>query len=112
MVSPTVLTRRISRLADYLVVLEGQSPGTVYRLDGDTIGIGRDPRNLIEVNDVKVSGFHARIQRGLDGGLVIEDRNSSNGTYLNEVLIEEGYALVDQDVIRVGDTTLQFAMGS
>ncbi|MGE0600792.1 MAG: MMPL family transporter [Dehalococcoidia bacterium] len=112
MVPPTVLTKRVSRLTDYLVLLEGESPGTVHRLDGDTIGIGRDPRNAIVVNDVKVSGFHARIQRGLDGGLVIEDRNSSNGTYLNEVLIEEGYRLVDQDVIRVGDTTLQFVMGS
>ncbi|MGE3074048.1 MAG: MMPL family transporter [Dehalococcoidia bacterium] len=112
MVPPTVLTKRVSRLTDYLVVLEGEAPGTVHRLDGDTIGIGRDPRNTIVVNDVKVSGFHARIQRGLDGGLVIEDRNSSNGTYLNEVLIDEGYRLADQDVIRVGDTTFQFVMGS
>lgn len=105
-VAPTVLTRRL-KVTDVLVVVEGDEPGKVYNLDGDTISIGRDPRNQIVLNDVRLSAFHARLQRGLDGGLLIEDRGSTNGTYLNGVLLEDPQPLLDNDLIQVGHTTLQ-----
>jgi pSer/pThr/pTyr-binding forkhead associated (FHA) protein len=105
-VAPTVMTRRL-RLVDLLVVVEGDEPGKVYTLEGDTISIGRDPRNQITINDVRLSGFHVRLQRGLDGGLLIEDRGSTNGTFLNGVLLEDAQRLLENDLIQLGHTTLQ-----
>ncbi len=105
-VSPTVMTRRL-KLVDLLVVVEGDEPGKVYTLEGDTISIGRDPRNQIQINDVRLSGFHVRLQRGLDGGLLIEDRGSTNGTFLNGVLLEDAQRLMENDLIQLGHTTLQ-----
>jgi uncharacterized membrane protein YdfJ with MMPL/SSD domain/pSer/pThr/pTyr-binding forkhead associated (FHA) protein len=106
LVSPTVVTRRL-RLMDLLVMVDGEQPGKVFPLEGDTISIGRDPRNQITLNDVKLSGFHVRLQRGLDGGLVIEDRGSTNGTFVNGHLLEDAQRLLENDLIQVGSTTLQ-----
>ena len=106
LVAPTVMTRRM-RLTDLLVVVEGDEPGKVYNLEGDTISIGRDPRNQIVLNDVRLSAFHVRLQRGLDGGLLIEDRGSTNGTFLNGVLLEDPQPMMENDLIQVGHTTLQ-----
>jgi pSer/pThr/pTyr-binding forkhead associated (FHA) protein len=105
-VAPTVVQRRI-KLTDSLVVLEGDAPGTVYNLEADNVSIGRDPRNQVVLNDVRLSGFHARLQRGLDGGIILEDRGSTNGTYLNGVLLEDPQPLLDGDLIQLGQTTLQ-----
>jgi pSer/pThr/pTyr-binding forkhead associated (FHA) protein len=106
LVSPTVVTRKL-RLMDLLVMVDGEEPGKVFPLEGDTVGIGRDPRNQIVLNDVKLSGFHVRLQRGLDGGLLIEDRGSTNGTYVNGHLLEDAQRLIENDLIQVGGTTLQ-----
>jgi RND superfamily putative drug exporter len=106
LVSPTVVTRRL-RLMDLLVMVDGEEPGRVFPLEGDTISIGRDPRNQIALTDVKLSGFHVRLQRGLDGGLVIEDRGSTNGTFVNGHLLADAQRLLENDLIQVGGTTLQ-----
>jgi pSer/pThr/pTyr-binding forkhead associated (FHA) protein len=106
LVSPTVVTRRL-RLMDLLVVVDGDEPGRVFPLEGDTISIGRDPRNQIALADVKLSGFHVRLQRGLDGGLVIEDRGSTNGTFVNGHLLTDAQRLLENDLIQAGGTTLQ-----
>ena len=97
---------------DSFVMLEGEEPGRIYHVDGDTFSIGRDDRNKIILSDVKVSGFHTRIQRGLDGGFVVEDWNSTNGTYLNGQLLEDARRLVEDDLVQLGDTVLQFKRGS
>jgi pSer/pThr/pTyr-binding forkhead associated (FHA) protein len=92
---------------DYLIVVEGDQPGQIFHLDGNITTIGRDPRNTVALDDIKVSGFHARLQRGLDGGLIVEDWGSQNGTYLNGELLVDAGKLVENDLIHVGDTTLQ-----
>lgn len=108
--APTIVTKRPAK--DFFVVLEGEQAGQTFAVEGDTFSIGRDQRNKVVLSDVKVSGFHARVQRGLDGGLVIEDWGSTNGTYLNDQLLEDAGRLLEGDTLRLGDTVLQFKRGS
>ncbi|MHB8575834.1 MAG: MMPL family transporter [Dehalococcoidia bacterium] len=103
----TVIIRRRPRMLAYLVETQGDEVGRVFDLTDDIITIGRSPRNKIVLTDTAISGRHAQVLRGLDGGLVIEDRGSSNGTYVNDKAITETHALQENDAILLGNTTLQ-----
>ncbi len=48
----------------------------------DEITIGRDPSNVIVLENPVVSARHARITRNPQGGLLVQDLGSTNGTYL------------------------------
>ncbi len=91
--------------------LEGQS-GSVegQRLslqDGETI-IGRGSGCQIQVRDPKVSRVHASIR--MEGANYrLKDLNSSQGTFLNGERITSTL-LKDGDVIRIGETSIQFCM--
>jgi pSer/pThr/pTyr-binding forkhead associated (FHA) protein len=82
----------------------------VFNLGVETaISIGRAPTNDIPLSDSSVSGEHCRI-RPEGGVFVVHDLKSTNGTYVNEKRIER-HRLSEGDVIRVGETQLQFGMG-
>ena len=108
LVDATVVTSAIAGTLDYLIVVEGVDLGRTFRIENDTLALGRDPRNQIVLADPKVSAFHARVQRGLDGGLIIEDRGSTNGTVVNGERLEDTHRLDENHLIQIGDTTLQF----
>jgi transcriptional regulator with GAF, ATPase, and Fis domain len=55
-------------------------------LDADPFTIGRDRRNHLVLADEGVSAFHCRIRRS-GRRLLLEDRGSTNGTFLNDVRI-------------------------
>jgi len=80
--------------------------GRVHQLEEDVTDIGRDPRNHIVLTDVQISGFHARVERGPDGGFLIHDRNSTNGTFVNGEQIKEMRQIGENDILRLGTTTL------
>ena len=69
-------------------------------------GIGRLPDNEIQVDNLAVSGHHAKIYWDVDH-YVIEDNNSLNGTYLNGTRISR-HPLKDGDSILIGKHTLEF----
>jgi pSer/pThr/pTyr-binding forkhead associated (FHA) protein len=60
-----------------------------YNLNQDEISIGRNPDNIIQLDDAAVSGNHARIRRQANDYLenhfdfFIEDLDSTNGTKIN-----------------------------
>jgi DNA-binding NtrC family response regulator len=62
------------------------------------ITVGRDQDNDLHIEDVNLSRQHCRILRTKDG-IVVEDLNSSNGTYVNG-------ARTQRHVLSVGDTIL------
>ena len=62
--------------------LKLETDGTIIPLIEQEYLIGRHRDNQIHLNDLGVSGFHARIYRGPEG-FVIEDLKSRNGTWLN-----------------------------
>jgi len=55
-------------------------------LDADPFSIGRDARNNLVLADEGVSAFHCRIRRA-GRRLLLEDRGSTNGTFLNDVRV-------------------------
>ena len=80
--------------------------GTPYDLPlTRSVAIGRLPDNDICLDDTAISGHHARIaHRGVDW--VLEDLGSSNGTFLNDVRLDDRQRLKNSDRIRVGRTAI------
>jgi FHA domain len=64
------------------------------------VTIGRAPDNDIQVDNLAVSNYHARVYVEA-GSLVLEDLNSLNGSFLNEMRVERAM-LKDGDRIQVG----------
>jgi pSer/pThr/pTyr-binding forkhead associated (FHA) protein len=69
------------------------------------VTIGRAPDNDMAIDNLAVSDYHARVYTEA-GHLVVEDLNSLNGTFVNEMRIERAM-LRDGDVIQVGKHTLE-----
>ena len=75
------------------------------------IKIGSDKLNDIHKdfeNDPTVSRFHCEIFLDDDGNIFLKDKESTNGTYLNGNKISEPKMLEEFDVIRVGNTVLDW----
>ena len=64
------------------------------------IGIGRAPDNDLAVDNLAISNYHAKVYYEA-GRLVVEDLNSLNGTFVNDLRIERA-TLHDGDSIWVG----------
>jgi pSer/pThr/pTyr-binding forkhead associated (FHA) protein len=89
------------------VSLKGR-PIKAYAFDGETVSIGRDPDADVFLDNTGISRAHAKIAR-THGGFELEDLNSANGTYLNDVQISKE-SLKENDVIRVGKFSLWITM--
>jgi len=73
----------------------------VFSLDANLIGIGRDAKNEIVIDNDYISAHHARLSLEGDGGYRLFDLNSNNGTYVNDQTISE-VKLTHGDTIRFG----------
>lgn len=101
---PVDLAHRAPRLV--VERAPGHDPGMIYDLDGEVI-LGRGERAEIRLEDPFASSGHARIyEQG--GAMVIEDMGSTNGTYLNEELLETPRPLHPEDRVRIGDSEFAF----
>jgi FHA domain len=76
------------------------------QLDKETITLGRKDDNDIPIDNLAVSGHHAKILTILNDSFV-EDLNSTNGTYVNDALIKK-HALKHGDVIKIGKHELKY----
>jgi hypothetical protein len=84
----------------------GHDPGMIYDLDGDIV-LGRGDRAEIRLEDPFASSRHARLYE--QGNIVvIEDLHSTNGTYLNEELLQSARPLHPGDRVRIGDSEFTF----
>ena len=84
----------------------GHDAGMIYDLDGDIV-LGRGERAEIRLEDPFASSRHARVYE--QGNIVvIEDLGSTNGTYLNEELLESARPLHPGDRVRIGDSEFTF----
>ena len=77
-----------------------------YELDQETITIGRKTDNDIHIDNLAVSGNHAKILTILNDSF-IEDLDSTNGTYINGEKITK-HALKNGDVIVIGKHELKY----
>jgi len=64
------------------------------------VTIGRAPDNDIPIDNLAVSNYHARVYVEA-GSLVVEDLNSLNGSFLNDIRVERAM-LKDGDIILIG----------
>src|SRR5215471_13951823 len=75
--------------------------GSVVTLGSQRVTIGRHPDNTICIQDDRASRFHCVVEPDSNGGYVVRDLKSRNGTKVNDVKIEH-VALRAGDVLRVG----------
>ncbi len=84
----------------------GHEPRMIYDIDGDLV-LGRGERAEIRLEDPFASSRHARIfEQG--AAVVIEDLGSTNGTYLNEEVLQGPRPLHPGDRVRIGDSEFTF----
>ncbi|PYQ44106.1 MAG: hypothetical protein DMF77_08065 [Acidobacteria bacterium] len=90
-----------------LAITRGPGVGQVFELsETSATSIGRSRANDIQVEDVSISGQHCRV-RPEDGQFVLHDLKSTNGTLVNEKKVVR-HVLAEGDVIRLGETSLQY----
>jgi hypothetical protein len=92
----------------------GTSGGALVAADGRRFGlggtgatIGRGSDVTVRLNDSSVSRRHAEVRPSSDGGWVLTDVGSTNGTRVNGAAVRER-RLTDGDTIAVGDAVLRF----
>lgn len=91
-----------------LVCLHGINKGDQFELKDGTITIGRSPDCDIVLYDRKVSRHHCSLHsRGKY--YLIEDMDSTHGTYLNGNRIKGKESFREEDKLRLGQTTLVFS---
>ncbi|MFT4167487.1 MAG: FHA domain-containing protein [Microlunatus sp.] len=78
-----------------LIVQRGPSAGSRFLLNTDQVSAGRHQDSDIFLDDISVSRRHATFTRTAEG-IVLSDRGSLNGTYVNR-------GLVDSTLLRHGD---------
>jgi hypothetical protein len=87
-----------------LIVTTGNQSGKKIPLLPMTMTIGREHDNNIELKDEEVARYHARVVYE-DNRFVLQDLNSSTGTWVNGEQITET-ALNNKDKIRFGKTEM------
>ncbi len=92
-----------------LVVIYGDDLGRRIPLGDDAVVIGRSSRCEVQLDQESVSRNHCRIRRDKPG-FFLEDLKSTNGTYVNDELIDD-IALRDGDQLKIGRTILKFIVG-
>ena len=88
-------------------VLEGMERGIVYSREALPVSIGREEDNTIQLNDDRISRFHAKLQDH-SGRVILTDLDSTNGTRVNGHPIQMR-VLQQGDVIAVGRCVLLFS---
>lgn len=91
----------------YLRILTRGRDERRHLLDREVICIGRSTENELAIPDLSLSREHACVSQH-DGGWFVSDRESRNGTFLNDRPIKGESPLHDGDIIRLGETTLVF----
>ncbi len=89
-----------------LIVLQGPDKGRTIRTSDETVLVGRGSSQL-RLTDQTISRRHAQLER-LDGGWVLTDLNSANGTYVNGIRIQKAVRLKHGDQVRVGSTLMVY----
>ena len=92
-----------------IVVVSGAQKGDYYPLGHRTNVIGRDESVPIQILEEHVSRKHLQIRFDKDKGQYYAlDMSSKHGVFINSCKIREEIALVDADIIDIGQTTLLF----
>jgi diguanylate cyclase (GGDEF)-like protein len=92
-----------------LVVIYGLELGRKYALESANVIIGRSSKADVQIDQESVSRNHAKIIN-TGKSIILRDLGSTNGTYVNDQLIDE-YVLRDGDFVKIGRTIFKFLSG-
>lgn len=106
-VESSFATKNQPQGAIHVIANESATPavGVIFPLLPVT-SIGRAPSNNIVLPDGYASGDHALITLR-NGQWWLQDQDSRNGTFLNEVRIHEVVVLSSGDIVSIGGTQLK-----
>ena len=90
-----------------LVQYSGANLGKRHLLDEQKMVLGRAPNAQIIINEQCVSRQHARCIRSGEH-VILEDLNSSNGTFVNNEKLTGKVTLKDGDIIRFGTILFKY----
>lgn len=92
-----------------LLLGEKNQIGRQWRIDNESLIIGRSSRCHITIDDLSVSGRHAKILTTEEGDSII-DLGSTNKTIVNgaEIEAEVPYRLENNDLIRMGNIIVKY----
>ncbi|GEM_PF-271066 len=90
-----------------LIIIRGLPQGKKFILNQPEMRIGRDPDVEILIDDGGISRKHALIRK-TDSGYTLEDLQSRNGSFLNDIKLEEVVELNKEDMIKIGTTILKY----
>lgn len=85
-----------------------------FEIPASGLSIGRAPSNSVQIDEEAVSGQHAVILVETDRFFsrrkqyILEDKNSTNGTYVNGKRIHGRVQLNHNDIIRMAWTEFKF----
>jgi len=92
-----------------LVVVQGKPEGLQIPIPGPTFSIGRDPKCNLRPNNELVSKVHCTFV--IEGEtILLEDKGSTNGTFVNNERLQGKREVKDGDLIKVG--SLVFALSA
>ncbi len=89
-----------------LVLLSAQQRGTSFELENDLYTIGRSEEQDIVIKDPTISTYHCDLIKKGDT-YIVRDNNSTNGTRVNNVPVEE-QELKGSDILQVGGIEILF----
>ena len=94
-----------------LEVLSGAetlSKGSIFRVDGKGLRLGRGKQNDIVLPDHFASIDHA-VFKQKKGQTIVEDLGSTNGTWVNGEQIHSPVQMVVGDYVKIGSITFQYS---
>src|SRR6266567_3444343 len=91
-----------------LTAISGRLKGNVFNIEDLPVVIGRETSATLCIADASVSRRHSQIEKDAEE-FVIEDLDSLNGTFVNDVPVKRR-KLKHGDRVRIGDSQLIFLM--
>lgn len=89
-----------------LIVQRGPNSGARFLLDPEITNAGRSPKSDIFLDDVTVSRRHCQFIAH-DGGYLVRDSGSLNGTYVNRERVDQAQ-LQAGDEVQIGKYRLTY----
>jgi pSer/pThr/pTyr-binding forkhead associated (FHA) protein len=90
-------------------IFQGPDAGRTFVLAEAPVTLGREEGREVVLHDDRASRLHARLLPDGDGAIVV-DAGSSNGTFVNGILVRER-RIVRGDVVAIGANSFVFGRG-
>jgi len=92
-----------------LYIIEGPKEGQPFDFSGETVFVGRNPENDIQINDNSVSRKHLKVSQR-EGKFYVQDLMSRNGTFINGQPLRPGQELEVQSGHPITMGSVQFSL--